>query len=103
AARIGGDRADVVAQAFLRSARRRDNDGLLAAAVEAEKRRRILLGPTVLAAERHDITGTDGEMADRELVQLRGEAVLFDKIAGIDIDIDERGLHVGKVQLAFTV
>jgi hypothetical protein len=28
--------------------------------------------------------------------------MLFDKIAGLDIDIKERGLHVGKVQLALT-
>jgi hypothetical protein len=42
-------------------------------------------------------------MADRELVQLQGEAVLFDKIAGLDIDIEERGPHVGKVQLALTI
>jgi len=29
--------------------------------------------------------------------------MLFDKIAGLDIDIEERGPHGGKVQLALTI
>ena len=52
-----------------------------------------------LAAEHHRVVLRDSEMADRELMQLGRELLLLEEIAGLDIHIDERGLHGGDVQL----
>ena len=61
---------------------RLDDDRLLAAAMEADQRRGIFLRPAILAAEHHGVGGDDRQMADRELVQRRRQAMLLENIAG---------------------
>jgi hypothetical protein len=95
--------ANIVAQALLRPARRGHDGRLLAAPVEADERRRVHLRSAILAAEGDDIAGANGEMTDRELMQRRREAMLFEEVAGLGVNINKRGLHVGKVKFALTV
>src|SRR5262249_4546757 len=102
-ARISGNRADVILQAHLRLLWRRHDNKWLAATMEADQRRRILPWSAILAAEGNGVARGDGETAGRELMQGEREPVLFEQIAGLDVDIDERGLHVGQVQLSLAV
>ena len=67
--------------------------------MEADQRGCVLLGPAILAAEHHIVGRRDCQVADRKLVQRGRETLLLEEIAGRDVDIDERRLHVGDVQL----
>src|SRR5581483_12010356 len=42
-------------------------------------------------------------MADRELMQLVRKPLLLEEVSRLDIDIDERRLHIGNVELALAV
>lgn len=104
AAGVGRDRPDVVVERGLGRIRGRQDDGLLAPAVEADQGRQILFRPAILAAEDDRVVLRHGEMADRQLVEFGCEPPLLHKIARLDIHVDKRGLHVGQVQLlAFAV
>ena len=49
--------------------------------MEAHQRRRLCFRPAKLAAEHDDIAGSDGEMADRELMQIGRQIMFLDEIA----------------------
>jgi hypothetical protein len=66
--------------------------------VETDKRWMVLFGPAILAAEDNAIAPCKRKVPDRELMQGRVEQMLFDDVAGAEIEIDERRLHFRNVQ-----
>ena len=68
--------------------------------MEAEQRRaHRASGPRYWQPNTTVSPAASAEVPDRELVQIGRQHLLLEKIAGGEIDIDERRLHVGKVEL----
>src|SRR5665648_1191091 len=66
--------------------------------MKSDQRRRVLFRPVELASEHHRVVLRNGEMADRKLMQVGRQLLLLEKIASLDIHIDERRLHGGDVK-----
>ena len=97
---VGGDRADIVARGRSASpAAAATITGVCPRRWKPTSARCVLLGPAILAAEHHIVARRERQVADRKLVQRGRETLLLEELAGGEVDIDERGLHVGEIQL----